>query len=173
MTNDISNPPFPTLARPRKIVLHFRFIAQSFISTLSSYVFDTAIGGNFDPFLAQLASSTSFTDTDASTSVEASRFTDAFELASAHSNLLDRILTACLLRSGQKVVADLLGQALDLVLEFCVVVGELQRRRLKEYEAEEMVEGVYAKLRARMATFVSRFRNGWTPPTLILLLRYR
>lgn len=156
MTNDISNPPFPTLAKPRKMVLHFRFIAQSFITTLSSYVFDTAIGGNFDPFLAQLSSSMSSVRPEApSSAARLTRFTDVFELAAAHSILLDRIMTACLLRSGQKVVADLLGQALELVLEFCVIVGELQRERLKEYEAEEMVEGVYVKFRAKMATFVS------------------
>ncbi|KAF6763187.1 Spc98 family-domain-containing protein [Ephemerocybe angulata] len=169
------SPLFPTLVNSRRMVLHFQFIAQSFVSTLSSYVFDTAIGGNFDPFLEQLSASspssssssssssppspTSATATPRSSTESASRFSDVFELASAHSVLLDRILTACLLRSGQKAVGELLRQALELVLEFCVVMGELQRERVKEWEAAGMVEDVYRRFRSKMTTFVKVLKN--------------
>ncbi|RXW25020.1 hypothetical protein EST38_g783 [Candolleomyces aberdarensis] len=165
MTGVSAQPLFPTLAQPRKLLLHFRFIAQSFVATLSAYVFDTAIGGNFDPFLAQLESSslaasahgTSTSAASTTSKVGSSgphEFSDVFELATAHSDLLDRILTACLLRSSQKLPGELLRQSLELVLEFCVVIGELSRGRLKEYEAGPMIEEVFLKLKAKMATFM-------------------
>ncbi|RDB16899.1 Gamma-tubulin complex component 3 [Hypsizygus marmoreus] len=139
MTRSTSKPLFPTLVSARKHLLHFRFVAQSFVSTLSSYVFDTAIGGNFDPFIAQLT--------------EGKKFTDVFALAKSHSALLDDILTACLLRSGQHAVGDLLRQAMELILDFVVVVGEMFRGRVEEYRAAPELQDVARKFFGKMATF--------------------
>lgn len=100
---------FPTLTPSRKLLLHFRFIAQTFVSSLSGYVFDTAIGGNFDPFLARLSGNPSGPD---SPNVNGLGFSDVFELAQRHSALLDDVLSACLLRSGQRGVGDLLRQCI-------------------------------------------------------------
>ena len=55
MNRSSSRPPFQTLVKFRKLMLHFRFVAQSFISNLSAYVFDTAVGGIFGPFIERLA----------------------------------------------------------------------------------------------------------------------
>lgn len=177
MTRPSSDPLFQTLSQSQKLLLHFRFIAQSFVATLSSYVFDTAIGGNFDPFLEQLSSSSSYESNSAQAPSDPRppRFSDVFELEAAHSMVLDRILTAILLRSGQKAVGDLLRQALELVLEFCVIAGELQRERLKEYEAAVMMEDVYGKFKEKMSRFVKVLKNlvdkgpstqaTWTPDT--------
>jgi hypothetical protein len=77
------------------------------VSGLSGYVFDSAIRGNFDPFLSQLASSPSTHDT------RPPNFSDVFELAQCHSALLNDILSACLLRSGQKGVGDLLRHSME------------------------------------------------------------
>ena len=171
MTRLSADPLFPTLAKATKLMHHFLFISQSFVSTLSAYVFDTAIGGNFDPFLEQLAAESRMSQqssaspalskvrlsvhTGAGPKANAQRLSDVFELAASHSELLDRILTACLLRSGQKAVAELLKQTLELILEFCVIIGELQRGRLKEWEASGMVEDVYKGFKSKMSTFVS------------------
>ncbi|KAF9448213.1 gamma-tubulin complex, DGRIP91/SPC98 component protein [Macrolepiota fuliginosa MF-IS2] len=140
-------PVFPTLASARKLALHFRFVAQSFVNALSGYVFDTVIGGNFDPFLAELVPNHKEDDNQ-----EHRRFSDVFELAKRHSDLLDDILSACLMRSGQRAAGDLLRQATEIVLEFAVVIGELRRGRLQEYEAAPMVEDAFAKFRNKMAT---------------------
>jgi len=83
------------------------------------------------------------------------RFSDVFSLSQSHSGLLDNILSACLLRSGQREVGDILRQAMELVLEFSVVIGERHRRRLEEYEAGPIVEELYSKFRAKMMMFVS------------------
>lgn len=143
---------FPTLTPSRKLLLHFRFIAQIFVSSLSGYVFDTAIGGNFDPFLERLLDKSSGSDL-----CNDLRVSDVFELAQRHSALLDDILTACMLRSGQRGIRDLLRQCLELVLEFTVVIGELHRGRLQEYEAAPMVEELFRNFTLKATTLVSHF----------------
>jgi hypothetical protein len=123
------------------------------VSSLSGYIFDTVIGGNFDPFLARLSSGDSGLAIS-SLNERSSEFADVFELAQCHSALLDDILNACLLRSGQKGVGDLLRHSLELVLEFAVVVGELHRGRLEEYQAAPVIEDLFQRFRTKMATFV-------------------
>jgi hypothetical protein len=135
---------FPTLAKSRQLLLHFRFVAQAFVSGLSGYVFDTAIRGNFDPFLSQLSTQ------DARPS-----FSDVFELAQCHSALLNDILSACMLRSGQKGLGDLLRHSMETVLELTIVVGDLQRERMEEYQASPMIEELYKKFCVKMTMLVS------------------
>ena len=152
-----SNFLFPTLTKSRKLLLHFRFISQVFVSSLSGYIFDTAICGNFDPFLARLScggGGDSGLLPNSSLNDRTFEFADVFELAQCHSVLLDDILNACLLRSGQKGVGDLLRHSLELVLEFTIVVGELHRGRLQEYQAAPLIEDLFQRFRTKMATFV-------------------
>lgn len=148
---------FPTLTQSRKLLLHFRFIAQAFVSSLSGYVFDTAIGGNFDPFLARLCTDTTTTMSTFETYNDSNNdggFSDVFELAQRHSALVDDILSACLLRSGQRGVGDLLRHSLELVLEFTIVVGELHRERIQEYQAAPLIQELFKKFCLKMTTLV-------------------
>ena len=55
LTRAATTPLFPTLAPAQKLLLHFRFVVQSFVMGLSSYVYDIAIGSNIDAFLERLA----------------------------------------------------------------------------------------------------------------------
>ena len=55
MSTDSVAPVFDTLAQARKKLLHLRFVAQSFVTAVSSYVFDAAIRGNFDAFLDRVS----------------------------------------------------------------------------------------------------------------------
>lgn len=141
-------------------------MAQSFISSLSGYIFDTAIGGNFDIFLARLSSSKllpsdiSISGLDRTVDGDPgvhniSGFSDIFEVARCHTALLDDILSACLLRSGQRGVGDLLRQAMDIVLEFTIVIGELHRGRMEEYQVAPMVEDLYRRFCVKMTMLVS------------------
>ncbi|KAH7922364.1 hypothetical protein BV22DRAFT_1017395 [Leucogyrophana mollusca] len=145
MTRSERDPLFPTLVPSNKLLLHFRFVAHSFVNTLSSYVFGTAIGGNFDVFLSRVQPPHSETSDE---------FPDVFSLADSHSVLLDDILSACLLRSGQRAVGDLLRGTLELVLEFCVLVGDLKARRLEEYRAASALEVLYGTFRKKMSNFI-------------------
>ncbi|KAF5328834.1 hypothetical protein D9619_011684 [Psilocybe cf. subviscida] len=133
---------FPTLTQSRKLLLHFRFLAQSFVASLSGYIFDTAIGGNFDPFLTRLSADNE----------KGHGFSDVFEVAERHSALLDDILSACLLRSGQRGIGDVLRHCLELVLEFIIVVGELHRGRVQEYQAALMIEDIFRRFCKKMTT---------------------
>lgn len=145
---------FPTLTQSRKLLLYFRFVSQAFVSSLSGYVFDAAIGGNFDPFLAQLAPDPPRVSTTDPTHKK-TEFNDVFELVQRHSALLDDILSACLLRSGQRGVGDLLRHSLELVLEFTIVVGELCRRRIQEFQAAPLIEELFRKFCIKMRTLVN------------------
>jgi len=163
MTRLTSKPLFATLVHPQKRLLHFRFVAQSFVSTLSAYVFDTAIGGNFDPFIARMSIPTTSGGGAVAAAASVLRegmdpvlaFSDVFALAKSHSELLDDILTACLLRSGQRAVGEVLRQSLELVLEFAIVAGELYRGRMEEHEAAVAMEGVEWRFFVKMGVFVS------------------
>lgn len=151
MTRKNTAPLFPTLTSSNKLLLHFRFVTHSFVTSLVAYVFDTAIGGNFDAFLARLSHRTSQT----SDKENNPGFADVFALANAHSAVLDHILSACLLRSGQKAVGDLLRGTLEIVLELGILAGDLKRGRLEEYRAAPLLEGLYDKFRNKMSTLVS------------------
>jgi len=137
--------------------MHFRFVAQAFMSSLSGYVFDTIIGGNLAPFLDQLSSTSASSTHESDVSASQSKppaFSDIFDLAKRHSLVLDDILSACLLRSGQKGVGDLLRQTMETVLEFTIVVGELHRGRIEEYQAAPMVEELGRRFSVKMKMLV-------------------
>lgn len=175
LTRGTRVPLFPTLARSNKLLLHFRFVAHSFVMTLSSYVYDVAIGSSMDAFLARLtaasrsglAASTSSSHTESvrdrtrdrdqgqEQDRESAVFADVFSLAEYHSRVLDDILSSCLLRSGQKAVGDILRGCMELVLELGVLAGEMKDGNLEEYEAAPMLHDLWAKFRAKMTTFVS------------------
>lgn len=115
-----------------------------------SYVFDTAVGGNFDAFLYRLSKGRSGDENG-----ETGRgYLNVFELANTHSIMLDSILSACLLRSGQRAVTDLLQGALEIVLELGILVGEMKRGRIEEYLAAPLLEELYNRFRAKMSTLV-------------------
>ncbi|KAG1742908.1 Spc98 family-domain-containing protein [Suillus lakei] len=136
---------FPTLNQSRKLLTHFRFVAHSFVATLSAYIFDVAIGGNFDAFLARVAACRLGTS---------SEFTDVFSLAEAHSAVLDDILSACLMRSAQRTAGDLLRGSLELILEFCVMIGDLKDGRLQEYQASSVLDVLFAAFRQKISTLI-------------------
>ena len=168
MTRNYKKPLFLTLTASNKLLLHFRFITHSFVTALSSYVFDTAIGGNFDAFLARL--SPPLGSSHSRDRVCDYAFSDVFALADVHSMVLDNILSACLLRSGQRAVGDLLSGVLELVLELGMLAGELKRGKLEEYEAAPLLEDLYEAFRSRMSTLVCILFYlplvPWTPLTV-------
>ena len=145
MTRDETRPLFPTLTSSNRLLIYFQFIARAFVTSLTGYVFDTAIRGNFDTFLARLPLGTP----------DKSGFSDVFSLAKAHSTVLDDILFACLLRSGQRTVGDLLRGALAIILDFGNLAGELRRGRLQEYQAAPLLEDHFRKFREKMTMLVS------------------
>ncbi|KAI0305518.1 hypothetical protein B0F90DRAFT_1815131 [Multifurca ochricompacta] len=92
------------------------FLGQSLISALASHVPDVAVRGNVDPFLARLTPD---------------MFTDVFELAGAHSDMMDDVLSAC----------------------------ERRRGRVEEYVAMPVLENLYASFVDKMNTLVKALRE--------------
>ena len=70
--------------------------------------------------------------------------------------MLDDILSACLLRSTQRAGADLLRGTLEVVLEFCVLVGDLKDGRVTEYQASPALDALYASFRKKVSALVSQ-----------------
>ncbi|KAA1472810.1 hypothetical protein DENSPDRAFT_205654 [Dentipellis sp. KUC8613] len=157
MTRKGAEPLFPTLAPSNKLLLHFRFVAQTFVTALSSYVFDTAIGGNFDAFLSRIHPTGDGNDDD-NAEPETHYFSDVFALSDLHSSTLDDILSACLLRSVQRTAGELLRTCLELVLDLCILAGELKRERVEEYRAAPVLEDLLATFKHKMASFVKVLR---------------
>lgn len=149
MTSPGSDPLFQTITPSQKLFEHLRFMASSFVQTLSSYVYDVAIGSNFDAFLFKLEKSD-----DVDSDGESHTFRDVFSLAEAHSKLLDDILSACLMRSSQKPVGDLLRSILDIVLEFGILMSDLHQGRIQEYQAVGPLEDLHASFRKKMIVLV-------------------
>ncbi|KAI0268619.1 Spc98 family-domain-containing protein [Gloeopeniophorella convolvens] len=138
------SPLFPTLAAANKLLLRFRFSVQSFIYAVASHVPDVAVRGNVDPFLARLTPD---------------MFTDVFELADAHSDMMDDVLSACLLRSSQKVAGDALRGCMEVGLELCILAGERRRGRIEEYAAIPLLEGLHASFEEKMGTLIKALRE--------------
>jgi len=134
------SPLFPTLTSANNLLLRFRFSAQSFISAIVSHVPDVAVRGNVDSFLARLTPGT---------------FTDVFELADAHSDVMDDVLSACLLRSSQRTAGDALRGCMETALELCVLAGERRRGRVEEYAAVPLLEKIHASFVEKMDILVS------------------
>ncbi|CCM00410.1 uncharacterized protein FIBRA_02440 [Fibroporia radiculosa] len=149
LTRKASHPLFPTLARSNELLIHFRFVTHSFVLSLSSYLYDRVIAGTFDAFLDKLRPPSQ----DATPS-RSPAFSDVFSLAESHSQMMDDILSACLLRSGQKSVGDLLRGCLDIVVEFGILAGERYMDRLPEYRAAVALENVWNRFRNRISTLV-------------------
>jgi len=137
-----NSPLFATFTRTNALFLHFRFLVQTFVTQFVSYVYDTAIRGNFDAFLEMLRPES------------LRKFQDIFSLAEYHSGVMDDVLTACLLRSGQKVAGDVLRGCLETILDLGVLAGELTRRRIQEYEAKSRLEELYEGFKRKMALLV-------------------
>ena len=152
MTRDASSPIFATLTQSNKLLLHFRSVAQTFVNAISSYIFDTAIRGNFDAFLLQIRPPDQ-ADGNLPDSTSTS-FDDVFALSDLHSSVMDDILSACLLRSAQRAVGDLLRSCLELVLDLCILAGELKRKRLEEYRAAPLLEDLFTAFRSKVTSLV-------------------
>lgn len=152
MNTPSASPLFSTLASSQKLFQHFRFMASSFVTSLSSYVYDTAIAGNFNSFLLKL------TSTSAATAKIDHKpdFSDVFELADTHSKMMDDVLSACLLRSHQKPVGELLRKILETILDFGILISDLSQGRMKEYQVVEPLKELHVQFMARMTTLVSR-----------------
>lgn len=167
---------FETLPETQTLVLHFRFMAQSFVSVLSAYIADTAVRGNVDAFAVRLQAAETAIHADSSSlniAVDAdgarvnhyhlTLFTDVYALMQRHSETLDAVLAACLLRGAQHALRDIIRSLLETILEFANLVGNAHRamvdpvagRQFDELSAALRIEALFAKFRKAREVLVS------------------
>jgi Gamma tubulin complex component C-terminal len=167
--------------RPEALALlhRFRFHSHAFVSTLITYVFDTAIGIHFDGFMTRIQdvaiqhvmrtsqSATPQLDSQESTTNSGpfsaqvyvddntKPVADVFEIMDDHSIVLDKILGSCVLRTPQRAISDVLEDILSLVLRLGSLVRDLRRGALINEDAAAQLEKLHYNFERKMITFVS------------------
>ncbi|KAG8684148.1 hypothetical protein FRC09_015582 [Ceratobasidium sp. 395] len=124
------------------VVLLARFKIQSFVSSLVGYVTDTAIGANWDTFLAALDEIER--DDEGSDEPTPRRDPKKGQLASdiftVHAHLsatVDRMLEACLLRARQRGVGNALKECMEAVLVLGKLVGDWCREQTSNVQESQ------------------------------------
>lgn len=131
-----------------QLFLHFKFLAKLFITGLSNYIYTHAIGAIYDRFLADLAKEYTFAE-------DIKTFTDVDALMQHHSAILDNILVACLLRSGQKSIAKYLHNVMEIILEFGLLIDEYQMQKISKPDMTVKLEELFNLFHIKMNTLVS------------------
>ena len=151
-------PVFPYAPLAQDLLVRLRFQIQAFVTALVTYVFDSAIGGNFDKYLRRIAElRDGFVDESLARNRSDHEVTDVFSLAESHSNLLDRILSGCLLRTVQRTAGDALRNLQELVLKFGVLLINVRRGFVQEAQGADDLQELYEAFQQGMFSFVSKF----------------
>lgn len=131
------NPPILFVARLK---------VQSFVSSLIGYVTDIAIGSNWETFMTTLGA---IERGNEETSEQVPRrgpgedrlISDIFTVHSHLSTAMDRMLEACLLRTRQRGIGNVLKECMEAVLVLGKLVGDRCHQHTSpstpEYEAKE------------------------------------
>ncbi|KAF2193076.1 hypothetical protein K469DRAFT_652879 [Zopfia rhizophila CBS 207.26] len=132
---------------------HFRMEAHHFITTISSYIFQTGIGEHWDAFESFIDTiETRLKQEDADGEL-GTRVKEGLEsLKASHEQCLDSIMFSLLLRRRQKKVMALLEEIFDHILLFAKMQNE-------DMKLEENIKDLYAKLKGKIKVFISVCRG--------------
>ena len=152
LTRPKAHPLFHPTSSAQKTLLTLRLKMHSFLTTLTSYVYTTAIGGNIDSLInrlliAEQSPSTGYT--------LPSVFSDVFGLMTHHSAVMDDVMTACMLRSAQGKLRDVVKACLESVLSFATLVGEVRRGRVAVEDAEKRMKRIGQRFEEKVKVLVS------------------
>jgi len=154
-------PVFQYAPQAQELLVRLRFQIQAFVTSFVTYVFDSAIGGNFDPYMRRIAELRGdVADENPAPGDSEHEITDVFSLEESHSNLLDRILSGCLLRTAQRVAGDALRNLLELALQFGILVTNIRRGVVREADGAEELQELHKVFQKQMLAFVSNFGSG-------------
>ena len=149
---------FKAKPQTHRLLLRFRFQTHSFVSALTSYIFDSAIGAHFNAFMRRLESvvqqvrlhSRKGRDGDE----DFASVPDAFEFMNDHSKMLDKILGACMLRTQQRAIAEVVTDILSIVLNLGTLVGDMKRGIVDDSTGEARIKKLYHTFERKMFTLV-------------------
>ncbi|KAG8998356.1 hypothetical protein FRB94_006929 [Tulasnella sp. JGI-2019a] len=120
----------------RQLRHKFCFEVHHFVTSLTTYVFDSAIASHWKPFLNRMRAihrrlapvvaknNKAYDNTEWTTDEFADGFDDVFSISSQHSDALDKILTACLLKSRHRAAGAAVKKPLQLILDLADVLTE-------------------------------------------------
>ena len=152
---------FPSTPQARRLLLRFRFQTHSFVSALTSYIFDSAIGTHFNAFMRRLGSVVQQIRSHSCQEREDDEgfpsVLDVFELMNDHSKVLDRILGACMLRTQQRAIAEVVTEILSTILDLGTLIGDMKRGIVDDSTGEAKVKKLYFVFERKMFTFVRLF----------------
>ncbi|EJD53206.1 hypothetical protein AURDEDRAFT_53952, partial [Auricularia subglabra TFB-10046 SS5] len=152
-------PVFTLLPPTRKLLSRFCFQVQAFITALSGYVFDVAIGKRFDRLLANVANLRTHISTSDNRDGGLDTAMDVFALADYHSAVLDQILAGCLLRSKQATAGDVLRDCMTAVLDFGRLIVRLTNRDLADILGAQELEDIHSRFTESMTRLVRTFSS--------------
>ncbi|KIM23387.1 hypothetical protein M408DRAFT_77699 [Serendipita vermifera MAFF 305830] len=162
------------------LLRRFRFHAHGFVSTLITYIFDTAIGIHLEGFTSRIKDIA--TRHNSRTSQSSSRATDEevnqdkislaqvfvdddgipvadiFEIMTDHSLVLDKILGGCVLRTQQRAISEVLEDLMTIVLRLGSLVRDLKRGALTDDDASSQLEKLHYNFERKMFTLTKVLR---------------
>ncbi|KAG8873639.1 hypothetical protein FRB97_006600 [Tulasnella sp. 331] len=144
-------------ARQKKLLLKFCFEAHHFVKALTTYIFDSAIASHWKPFLngikamhrrltPTVAGNGKVDEKEEPNTAEVENqdgFDDVFSISTHHSDTLDKILTACFLKSRHRNAGAAVKKPLQLILDLAGVVTDT---RMPDGSAEEAKEARLVEL---------------------------
>ena len=168
----------------QRILQQLQYQLQSFIFALKTYIFDCAIDHYWSDFIARLAQlhsggSGGWNDAvggsgdnslDAVQGIEEDdfhRFADVFTVEAFHSVTLDKILTACLLKSKHKPIGDILKECMGVVLELGMIVRWMTRDDFSSEEAPRRLIALQGRWHKSMHSLVSNYESRFATTALI------
>lgn len=156
--------PFKHDKRSTKLLQRFSRQIQSFTDSSIGYVFDSAIGSHWKTFTSRLQSlkseysSTGLRRSQTSHSNEEEEdqeLHDVFSILDYHTDVLDKILTACLLKARLNSANAALRRPLNIVLALARLLKDLREGRRSAEKAASMLVDLHRHWNASMKNLVS------------------
>ncbi|KAH8585573.1 Spc98 family-domain-containing protein [Bisporella sp. PMI_857] len=136
----------------------FRIEAHHFITTLSSYFFDTGIECTWRIFERKLAEIEKCISSN-SNNLTLGQNEGLDKLRDYHERVLDRIMFALFLRKRQKPVLQLLEEIFTLILQFSKISRERASLEVGKSDFEEKCKELYEKFKKKVGVFITVCRG--------------
>ncbi|KDQ15335.1 hypothetical protein BOTBODRAFT_131086 [Botryobasidium botryosum FD-172 SS1] len=149
---------FPAYPHCFTMLCHFRFRAQSFLSNFIAYIFDIAIGVNWNSFITRLRNLQESSNADSIVD-NVREVQDVFSLVNYHSAVLDKMLEACVLKTRHKAVANVLTKCLEIILQLGKLVGERTSSAISELEGSKRLQALFQSFEKNAVLFLEYLRT--------------
>jgi hypothetical protein len=147
---------FAMLPPARALLSRLSFCVQGFIGALSCYVYDIAIGRPFDRFMNTVKNLRSHVINSASNMLDTD--IDVFSLGQIHSDVMDGILSGCLLRSTQHAASTALNDCMRVVLRVGRLITQVVLKEVPEIRAASELDDLQTDFEKCASRFVSSLR---------------